>query len=413
MSMIPETNQRGFIRMLNSDVAAQLKQFHIGVSMRSGGCLMRHDDMGPRGINPPLIPYAPFDRSRVFTGTRENGSFNHHSQLIKFKDRYFFAWSNGIVDEENAGQRILISSSPDGQSWTKPICIIGDKDETVIAHNAVALMVSNNMLYVFGKKEDAIHDAAHLGMRRINPETTEIYAYCSEDGKIWNRAFSLPNQIDWIFEAPRLTADGHLMTVAALKGGSGKTDDNIFTAVDEKGGAALLRWPGDRIEDTPEITPIPQPFGAVFPYAETSWYQTDDGTIVMYWRDEGQSCRVWVNYSTDGGKTFTEPMISDIPDSQSRVYAGKLEDGRYFLCNNAFPELLNRHYLMLLLSDNGYEFNNVYILVDDPTAQRFTGLLKVDGYQYPFCLPDGDKLFVGFSVNKEDIECGIVDLQKI
>ena len=36
-----------------------------------------------------------------------------------------------------------------------------------------------------------------------------------------------------------------------------------------------------------------------------------------------------------------------------------------------------------------------------------------NGYQYPCCLVDGDNLVVGYSVNKEDIECGIVDATAI
>ena len=57
--------------------------------------------------------------------------------------------------------------------------------------------------------------------------------------------------------------------------------------------------------------------------------------------------------------------------------------------------------------------DQLYIVVDDPTSQRLAGLLKEDGYQYPCCLVDGDKLLIGYSVNKEDIECGIIDTTRI
>ena len=103
------------------------------------------------------------------------------------------------------------------------------------------------------------------------------------------------------------------------------------------------------------------------------------------------------------------PRGEDLPDSMTRLSAGRLSDGRHYLCNNAFPTLLNRRYLMLLLSDDGYLFDDVHMPADDPTAQRLAGLLKVDGFQYPCCLPDGDRLLVGYSVNKEDIECASVD----
>ena len=63
---------------------------------------------------------------------------------------------------------------------------------------------------------------------------------------------------------------------------------------------------------------------------------------MIFWRDESQSGRVWVNHSSDGGRTFSDPMISDIPDAMSRNYAGRLPDGRYYLCSNANATLHNR-----------------------------------------------------------------------
>ena len=392
-----EIISRGFVRMLGDETAGKLKRFYMHHCMHVGGCLMRYDDQGPRGETPPIIPYAPFRRSRVYTGTRESGSYNHHSQLAKFKGRYFFAWSNGRVDEEAAGQRILIANSEDAAHWSEPICIAGDKHDPVVAHNCIGLRATKDTLYAIGMKEDTIHDASVTGMRRIDPESHEVSVYASSEGERWEKVFTFTDQLKWIFEAPRMTADGQLICVAALR----------------KKGAAILRWPGDEICVHPEATPVPQPFGAVFPYGEGSWYQREDGTIVVFWRDEGQSCRLWVNYSTDDGRTFSEPAISDIPDSMSRVYAGRLPDGRYYLCNNAFPALLNRMHLMLLLSDDGHKFNKVYIVVDDPTSQRLAGLLKVDGYQYPCCLPEDERLLVGYSVNKEDIECGTIDLSEL
>lgn len=387
---------RSFATMLSDDVAAKLTRYHMLTSMVTGGCLLRYDDHGPRGHNPPIIASAGMKRSRVYTGYRQNGSFNHHSQITKFKDRYYFAWSNGIVDEEAAGQRVLISSSNDCYHWSKPVSVAGDKDDPLVAYNSIALHAEEDKLYIVTMKEECTKDAAVPGMRRIDPASQAVYVYASADGEKFERVFQFSDNLKWIFEAPRLTADGHMMCVAAMKDG-----------------AAILRWPGADICEHPEIIEVPQPFGAHFPYGEGSWYQTDDGTIVVYWRDEGFSCRLWVNYSTDNGKTFSEPVISDIPDSMSRVYVGKLDDGRYFLCNNAFPDLLNRMHLMLMLSDDGYTFNKVYILENDPTSQRYIGLLKENGYQYPCCLPDGDKLRVGYSVNKEDIECGTVELTNL
>ncbi len=392
-----EIATRQHVRMLSGEVARMLSRFHWHWQFVDARCLMKNDDHGPQGITPPVIPYASFRRSRVYTGTRETGSFNHHSQIAKCQDRYYFAWSNGRVDEEAEGQRVMIASSDNARHWSEAAVVVGGEADSTLAHNCVALKVIDDTMYLVAMSEDCTRDASSVGMRRIDPESTRMDIYASQDGANWEVVYSFGDKFKWIFEAPRLTAEGRLMCVCCTL----------------RSGPAILLWPGNDICQDPEVVSVPQPEGAQFPYGEASWYQRDDGRIVIFWRDEGGSCRLYVNYSDDNGHTFAPPMISDIPDSMSRVHAGRLRDGRYYLCNNAFPTLLNRHHLMLMLSDDGDEFNKVYVLVDDPTSQRLKGLLKADGYQYPCCLVEEDSLVVGYSVNKEDIECGIVDLAQI
>ena len=385
------------VSILTDEVRGQLSRFHWHWRFVDARCLMKNDDHGPQGITPPIMPYAPFVRSRIYTGTRETGSYNHHSQLNKFKGRYVFAFSNGYVDEEAEGQRIMVSSSADGRIWEDARVVIGGEPGTNVVHNCVALTATPDTLYVVDWREEAIRDASVVGMRRIIPEKNRLHLLASSDAVTWREAKAFDPNIKVIFESPRLTAEGRLMCVCST--------------VDH--GAGIMLWPGNDIGEDPEVISLPTPEGAVFPYGEGSWYQLDDGRIIAFWRDEGGSCRVWVNCSEDGGRTWVAPMISDIPDSMSRNYAGRLTDGRYYLCNNAFATLLDRRHLTLLVSDDGLTFNKVYNVIDDPTSQRLKGLLKADGYQYPCCLTDGDNLLVGYSVNKEDIECGIIDATAI
>jgi hypothetical protein len=389
--------ERQHVSMLSDEVFGQLSTFHCRWSWVPARCLLWNDDHGPQGVNPSIIPYAPMSRSRLYTGTRETGSYNHQSQLVKFKGRYYFAFSNGLVDEANDGQRIAVCSSPDGCQWSDAATVISAEKGTGVVHNSVALLAAKDAMYLVDWREEAISDTKAVGMRRIVAEKDRLDILSSTDGLDWQCVGSLENGVKVIYEAPRLTADGRLLCVCGMASGQ----------------PAVLLWAGSDFLETPKIIPQPQPYGSVFWHGEGSWYQTDEGRIVMFWRDEGASCRVWVHWSDDGGETWTPPAVSDIPDSMSRMYAGRLTDGRYYLCNNAFPTLLDRRHLMLLLSDDGSTFNKVYILVDDPTSQRLKGLLKTDGYQYPCCVTDGDKLFIGYSVNKEDIECGIVDATHI
>ena len=391
-----EVVPRDHVRMLSREAAEKLRRFHMRHCFQDYRCLLRDDDHGPGGEGPPTIPDAPFARSRIYTGTREGGSYNHHAQLTKFKGKYYLGFSNGHRDELTGGQRLMLAESGDGGSWSAPVQVIGGRGEETVSHTFVGLHAAEDALYILDRRDEVFTAPEQVGMRRVEVGKRRIDVYSSPEGRLWRHAFTFGDRIAAIFEAPRQTADGRLLCVATAKDG-----------------AAILRWPGSGLCEQPEIIPVPEPHGASFPYGEGTWYQTGDGTIVVFWRDEGQSCRVWLNASSDGGETFTPPAVSDIPDSMSRLYAGRLADERFYLCGNAFPTLLNRMHLTLLLSDDGYTFSQVRLLVNDPTSQRLFGLLKADGYQYPCCLPDGNRLLVGYSVNKEDIECGIVDLERM
>lgn len=392
------TRVRTSARLLSPQVAERLNEYHWRRVFQQFECLMTDSDHGTKGAEPPIIPAVPgARRSVVYYGNAENGSYNHHNQIARFAGRYWFAWSNGFRNEEDAGQRVLIASSPDGRTWSDPDIVADVEPGSPWAHNCVAMHATDDMLYIVVMTEETEHDETVTGMRRINPDTAYVDLYGSSDGRHFEKVLSYGSEIKWIFEAPRLTAEGRLLCVCTTR----------------NRGPAILLWPGDDLLDQPEFITVPEPEGASFPYGESTWYQLDSGRIMVFWRDEGASCRVYVNHSDDGGRTWSEPILSDIPDSMSRLYAGRLSDGRYFLVNNAIPTLLDRRPLMLLLSDDGVEFNDVHMINDSPVEMRRKGLLKINGHQYPCCLVDGDLLLVAYDANKEDLLCEVIDTTRL
>lgn len=393
-----KAESRTYATLLDKDTAHKLRLFHTLECLEERGCIIRPTDHGLRARVPPIISHAPFERYRVYTAGRQAGSWNIDSQLAKFKGRYYYGFTNGRVDEDTEGQRVRLSTSDDATTWSAPASVIGGEEGTRDAYKCMGLYATAKTLYMWIRWAKRVRDTTSKavgGGYYADWHHARTYLYASSDGAAWSKVAELPERVTATYEAPHLTAAGRLIGVASI---------------DQRSGPAMLRWPGDDPTQEPEVLPIAQPFGCKLDGGETTWYQTDDGTLVIFWRDESQSCRVWVNTSPDGGETFTDPMISDIPDAMSRNHAGRLVDGRYYLCHNANATLHNRMHLTLLLSDNGYTFNEVYILVDDPTSMRLVGLLKEPGYMYPCCLEEAGRLLVGYSVNKEDVEMGIVDL---
>jgi hypothetical protein len=47
-------------------------------------------------------------------------TYSHHSSLTFFQGRFFAIWSNGHTNEDDLGQRVLLSTSEDFDHWTEP-----------------------------------------------------------------------------------------------------------------------------------------------------------------------------------------------------------------------------------------------------------------------------------------------------
>ena len=382
-------------RLLSPELQQQASRMRMRHALWESGTLLTDSDHGPFG-GPYLAPRVQMRRTRVYTGTRECGSYNHHAQLAKFRGRYYFGWSNGIRNELSPGQRVMLAVSDDGVHWPEARCIVPGDVEAGVVQSCAGLLATADRLVLYCRTESVLLEPELPGMRRVVPARSRIDTYTSTDGRDWQPAeegiiTGTETCRAMIFEAPRLLRDGSLAC-------GGFAD-----------GPVLYRWDPASPTTVPVCQRQPAPDAdAVFHHGECSWYQTDNGTVIMFWRDEGQSLCLYVSSSADGGKTWTAPIPSDFPDSMSRIYADRLPDGRFYLIGNSYPHLLDRMHLMLSISDNGYEFQRMLTLVDEPTTQRTKGLLKNDGYQYPCALVDGNRLLVGYSINKEDMECGTV-----
>ena len=313
--------------LLSPEVKAQLARLQMRQATWEAGCLMTYEDHGPQGEK-DVFPRLALARSAVWRGSREHGNYQHHCQLAKFKGRIYLAWSNGCVDEEAPGQQILIASSADGAGWTPPEPVLPRQEKEHLVHNCVGLLGTADELLLYSWTEVAFRRAGVVGMHRIEPATSRVDLYASRDGKKW--ALRTPRPVlpgsshAAMFEAPRPLADGTF-----LCGGS-------------QSGPAVFRWKAGRLTEPPEVVRVPPARDASFPYGEATWCQSRDGLLVMFWRDESQSCRLFVNFSSDNGRTWSAPIITDIPNSMQRVYAGALPDGRAYLLSDANPRLLDR-----------------------------------------------------------------------
>lgn len=406
--MRPDIYTRKMIDVLTPELKQKVMEYYMIYQFQLSGCT-RGDNFEGQGI----IPVCEIQRYSIFKTSTELGTYNHHQNIVKWKGQYWCGWDNCMVNEEWPGQRTFIAYSEDGKKWSDRILVADGNEDTGMLRNLGGLYAKGDTLFAFIQEKWNLVHAKNPGMSiHDNAKTSyrnDIWA--TKDGQNWEMVKEDYVDTQWMFENPRLTNEGRLM---------GPTSDH-------KGRPGVLLWPGDDPLEEPEM--IMQPWNGTdaqdmqeyfkghdegrFVYGEATWYTDDDNRIWMYWRDESASGYLGVTISEDGGKSWTEIMRSNFPDSMSRTYAGRLSDGRFYQVGNSTRVLMDRNFFAISLSNDGAKFNKMYQLIAEPDQQRFAGHLKCHGYQYPSCLVDGDNLFIVYSVNKEDIECGIVDLTKL
>jgi len=381
------------VSVLTPELASKVNRMRMRYALHEAGCIIKENDRVP-SVESDFFPRVPIERHRIYSGAVETGHFSHNAQLAKFKGRYYLVWSTGQRDEAFPGQRVMVASSDDGKQWSPPRTLVAGDADAGLLQRAFGLYADNTQMVLYSAATIAELDAGSAGGRRH--KKTRLDAHVTTDGKTWKKREGIVPGDIFFMEGPRPTRSGRLLAGARLNGR-----------------LVAFLWKKDDPAGTPDVVSLPKPRAPATIIGEGSWYQTDDGRILMWFRDERQSLRLFVAVSEDDGASWTEPMPTDFPDSMSRVRAGRLSDGRYYLIGNAFAKLMDRGHLMLALSDDGVRFNRMFSLLEEPTAQRAFGLLKANGYQYPVAIEDDGRLLIAYSINKEDIECAIVPLKAL
>lgn len=132
----------------------------------------------------------------------------------------------------------------------------------------------------------------------------------------------------------------------------------------------------------------------------------------MFFRDQASSFRKMAAISKDNGESWTEPMLTNIPDARVKQSAGNLPDGTAYLVGN--PTGAKRRWpLVAIFSNDGTCFDKAILLRASGSnlqPQRYPGKAKTLGYNYPKSMVYHGKLYIAYATNKEDVEYTVVDL---
>ena len=65
------------------------------------------------------IPHLKIERTMIYSPGKV-WLYNHHPSVIHFKNNFIAIWSNGLIDEDSPGQRVVFSVSADCVHWSAP-----------------------------------------------------------------------------------------------------------------------------------------------------------------------------------------------------------------------------------------------------------------------------------------------------
>jgi len=387
------------LNVLSPELAAKTEQFRLKIAVQGAGFPVLTDwhPIVPAGWGE--FPSVPFERAVIYRGDAGAWAYSHHQGITKFGDKYVASWSNGFLHEDYVGQEAHCAWSTDGVHWSVPQVIVHTPPDSGLVRNNAGLCAAGGKLFNYVcMANDFGRDATPPGTFSLaSDQRIRLDCYSTTDLVNWEAHENLCDNV-YLFEGPRQTLGGRYMCC-----GSDIIDQH----------AVVLIWDDPaRLSEPAHVVRIPPSPEGILPEQGT-WFQTDDGRIWMYQRDSSISCRLGLTWSDDEGETWSDIMRTDFRNTYSRAFAGRLPDGRLYIVGNNYDVMLDRRHLLIALSDDGRRFDRQYTLVEGNTTRRVDGRHKEDGFHYPNCYADGNKLFVIYSVNKEDIEVGMVDMSKV
>jgi hypothetical protein len=332
----------------------------------------------------------------IFKPTDDTDKYGHGVILMPFKGHLYAQWQSSAQDEDAPDTRVMYSRSEDGTTWSEPMELVPRWDQGYRSSG--------------GWWTDGDTLVAYANVWPIQPDAPRggyVEYMTSEDGLTWSDLQPLLSNegapVNGIFEQdPHALPDGRI--IGAVHEQPGLIVSPYYTD-DPKG---ISGWTKGQMPNLPTD-------GTISRELEPSWFWQTNGTIVMIFRDQAGTFQKLASVSVDRGATWSEPVLTDMPDARTKQSAGNLPDGTAFMVGNPCNNKL-RVPLAVTLSRDGKLFDKAFLLRsggDDLQPLRYEGKYKRLSYSYPKSIVWNDFLYVSYATNKEDVELTRVPLASL
>lgn len=294
----------------------------------------------------------------------------------------------GDVTEPAPGNRVYCFHSADqGETWTQPILLYPETGEAVYI---TEVMVLDGVVSAFL----TVHSGRFLNMRCVVMESRDsghtwtdagapphFPAFCFIRGMIALRSGEvvIPYQ-----HFPISAEENARLVIASHNIADARRQKAVWDAnVDHIENGVLIRRDGKRYErHVGPAIPIKGNTGRNWAWTEPTLAELSDGRLVMLLRVCGTG-RLWRSESADGGRTWSEAVMTDIPNPNNKPKLISLPDGRIALIHtpNPTPGFQNRNPLSLWISDDDLaSFSDQRVISDFPCCYCYPDGFYEDGH---------------------------------
>jgi len=346
-----------------------------------------HAVINPVRRSPGVTPDDKLEMDRM--------RLNLHNYLAFHDGKFWCLWSDGPKIEDWPTQELKYATSEDGLTWSEAKSVTGRPDEPY-AYIARGLWIRDGELLAL---------AAHYRGKGA----------FGADKELQLQAFARdPLKDAWKLKG--LVYDNAINNFPPQKLPTG---DWILTRRDARFNVTILIG-GRKALDDWEAFPVVR-VGEVkgFRPDEPIFWVMPDRSLNALFRDNGGSHRLFHATSSDDGRTWTTPVLTNFPNSTSKIFSLPVSRGYRVMISNANPKR-GRRQLHLSISEDGKHFTRMAQLdVPAPEAPAgFESIWKkfskgIASLQYPHVIEKDGYLWIALSRCKLQTEIFRVSLDDV